>query len=247
MYCKAFILINKNERDNVMVKEYTKGKAIQLSKNFKSTEFDCKCKYADCKKTLIELNGIVCLQKAREKVGKAIKITSGFRCKTHNKKVGGVSNSLHLKGSAFDLACPKGISLNDFAFICEQAGFNGVLRYDGQNFVHCDLRNGKYLGITADGGKTFKQVDTFNPKPTETVNMPLLKKGSDGDCVKVLQTLLYSKGFKGKNGKDLSADGKFGANTEFAVGELQKSYGLKQNNMVDAVVWQRLLGVEKWN
>ena len=183
-----------------MVKEYTKSEAIRLSENFKSTEFDCKCKNSECNKTLIELNGVVCLQKARDILGKAIKITSGFRCKEHNKAVGGVSGSLHLKGTAFDLACPKGISLNDFAFVCEQAGFNGVLRYDGQNFVHCDMRSGRYFGVTVDGGKTFKQVDTFNPKPTEAINMPLLKKASKGECVKVLQILLHSKGFKGKNG-----------------------------------------------
>lgn len=230
-----------------MIEEFVKGKKVSLTKNFNSKEFDCKCKNADCKKTLIELNGVVCLQKARDLVGKPIKINSGFRCKKHNKSVGGVSGSLHLKGSAFDLACPKGVLLNDFAFLCEQAGFNGVLRYDGENFVHCDMRSGKYFGVTTDGGKTFKQVDTFNPKPTESLNLPLLKKGSEGECVKSLQILLQSKGFNGKNGKSLSVDGKLGANTEHAVFELQKACGLKQKNEVDTAVWQRLLGVEQWN
>ena len=227
-----------------MIEEFVKGKRSVLTKNFHSKEFDCRCKSADCKKTLIDLDGLVCLQKARDLVGKAITVTSGFRCKTHNKNVGGVSGSLHLKGTAFDLVCPKGISLNDFAFICEQAGFHGVLRYDGDGFVHCDMRSGKYYGVTNNGGKSFKQVDTFNPKTTEAVNMPRLTKGNKGECVKALQILLCGKGFTGKNGKELSVDGIFGVNTELAVNVFKKSCGLKQDGIVDAVSWKKLLGVE---
>ena len=41
----------------------------------------------------------------REKVGKPILISSGFRCPVLNKAVGGVSNSQHQKGLAADLTC----------------------------------------------------------------------------------------------------------------------------------------------
>ncbi len=233
-----------------MIEEFVKGKKVALTKNFNSKEFDCKCKQSHCQKTLIDLDGVLCLQKARDLLGKAIKLTSGFRCETHNKSVGGVSSSLHLKGTAFDLACPKDIDLNTFAFICEQAGFNGVLRYDGDGFVHCDMRSSKYFGVTNDGGKSFKQVDTFNPEPTEksqAVNMPILKKGCEGECVKMLQILLNSKGFKGKNKKVLTVDGSYGTNTEFAVLSFRKSCNLKDDPTVDSEAWQRLLGVEQWN
>lgn len=233
-----------------MISEFYKGTAKELTKNFNSKEFDCKCKNADCKKTLIDLDGVNCLQKVRDTVGKAVKITSGFRCKSHNKSVGGVASSLHLKGSAFDVACPSGVTLNCFAFICEQAGFKGVLRYDGQNFVHCDMRSERFLGVTKDNGKTFKQVDTFNPCPSEKaeqVNLPILKIGSKGDSVKVLQKLLCDFGIKGKNGKDLTADGDFGSNTEFAVGKLQEKCDFKVDYTANAKVWQKLLGVERWN
>lgn len=43
------------------------------------------------------------LNPIREKFGSAIKISSGYRGEWLNKKVGGVSNSNHLFGFAFDL------------------------------------------------------------------------------------------------------------------------------------------------
>ncbi len=229
-----------------MVKQYTKGKAVQLSKNFKSTEFDCKCGRADCKITLIDLDGIECVQKARDLVGKAIVINSGYRCAAHNKSVGGVSSSKHLKGTAMDLKCPSGISLNDFAWICEQAGFKGVLRYDGQGFVHCDMRENVYRGVTTNGGKSFTEVETFNPNPPPKkvdITLPILKNGSKGDAVKTLQVLLNAKGYKGKNGKTLTVDGIFGANCDYAVENFRKDVKLTAGKIVDGDTWKKLLGV----
>ena len=43
------------------------------------------------------------LQPLRDKYGKPITVTSGYRCKALNKAVGGVSTSQHLKGEAADL------------------------------------------------------------------------------------------------------------------------------------------------
>ena len=43
------------------------------------------------------------LNELREAWGSPINITSGFRCKELNDKIGGVKTSLHLKGLAADL------------------------------------------------------------------------------------------------------------------------------------------------
>ena len=43
------------------------------------------------------------LQPLRNRYGKPIKISSGYRCKTLNKAIGGVSTSQHLKGEAVDI------------------------------------------------------------------------------------------------------------------------------------------------
>ena len=229
-----------------MIKQYEKGKAVKLSANFKSTEFDCKCGRKDCKITLIDLDGVACAQRVRDFFGKEIVPTSGYRCAVHNKNVGGVSSSKHLKGLAFDLKCPKGVSLNDFAFACEQAGFKGVLRYDGKGFVHCDMRENIYRGITTNGGKSFTEVETFNPNPVPkevTVKLPILKNGSKGDAVRTLQTLLNAKGYKGKNGKALTVDGIFGTNCGYAVESFRKAIKLTAGKTVDSDAWKRLLGV----
>lgn len=229
-----------------MVKQYEKGKAVKLSANFKSTEFDCKCGRKDCKITLIDLDGVTCAQRVRDFFGKEIVPTSGYRCAVHNKNVGGVSSSKHLKGLAFDLKCPKGVSLNDFAFACEQAGFRGVLRYDGKGFVHCDMRENIYRGITTNSGKSFTEVETFNPNPLPkevTVKLPILKNGSKGDTVRTVQVLLNAKGYKGKNGKALTVDGIFGANCGYAVENFRKAIKLTAGKTVDNDAWKRLLGV----
>lgn len=47
------------------------------------------------------------LQPLREHYGKAIHISSGYRCKELNSLVGGVENSQHLKGEAADLVLPS--------------------------------------------------------------------------------------------------------------------------------------------
>lgn len=55
---------------------------------------------------------------------------------------------------------------------------------------------------------------------------PNLKKGSKGTEVKRLQKDLNYLGFKGKDGKKLEVDGEFGTNTEYALKQFQKKYGL---------------------
>lgn len=54
----------------------------------------------------------------------------------------------------------------------------------------------------------------------------ILKFGSKGDAVTMLQKQLIKLGYKGQQGKALVADGDFGSNTEYAVIQLQKNSGL---------------------
>lgn len=43
------------------------------------------------------------LQPLRDKLGKSIICTSGYRCKVLNKKIGGAENSQHTRGQAVDI------------------------------------------------------------------------------------------------------------------------------------------------
>lgn len=120
-----------------------KGSNIQLSKHFNSNEMDCKCKLDSCLETPIDINLIVGLEKLRSIVG-PLKITSGFRCKEHNAKIGGRPKSKHLLGEAADIQS-KGMSSLAVAYEAErnveEFRFGGIGRY--QSFTHLDVRDGK--------------------------------------------------------------------------------------------------------
>lgn len=58
------------------------------------------------------------LEPARAKVGKPLVITSGFRNKTVNKLVGGVSNSFHVNGQAADIHVNDKKHADEIAFAC---------------------------------------------------------------------------------------------------------------------------------
>lgn len=108
----------------------------KLSKNFYESEFQCKC--GECKTVcVINTELVERLQRVRDKYKKSIRITSGCRCKEHNKKVGGSPNSRHLHGDAADIT---GSDL-DLLYELVQEEFEAV--GDGReagNFIHVDLR-----------------------------------------------------------------------------------------------------------
>ena len=75
-------------------------------KHFGMEEFRCKC----CGSTgspqaVANIEALVenVLDPAREKPGAPIAVNSGFRCPRHNREVGGVSASQHLRGEAADI------------------------------------------------------------------------------------------------------------------------------------------------
>ncbi len=107
---------------------------IQISKNFKLKEFQCKDGSYLVK---IDSRLLEKLQKLRDLIGKPIIITSGYRTPEYNKKVGGVKNSYHLHGKAVDIKV-NGISPRELSKYAEKVGFNGIGIYE--NFIHLDIR-----------------------------------------------------------------------------------------------------------
>lgn len=72
------------------------------------------------------------------------------------------------------------------------------------------------------------------------VNLPMLSKGSKGESVEALQTLLIGYGFScGSYG----ADGDFGGATDKAVRAYQTAHGLDVDGIVGPATWGQLLGV----
>lgn len=76
---------------------------MQITKNFKSREFKCPT----CGNTAYQDKMIDRLQILRNLMGVSIRVTSGYRCKSHNTKVKGSTNSLHMKGLAADIQVAK--------------------------------------------------------------------------------------------------------------------------------------------
>lgn len=76
------------------------------------------------------------LDSARELAGIPFVITSGYRTPEHNKNVGGVSSSSHLKGWAADISCIDSVSRHKIITSLLRSGFNriGV----GKTFIHTD-------------------------------------------------------------------------------------------------------------
>lgn len=74
--------------------------------NFRPEEFRCPCGHCTGYPTWMRVNELKHIQTIRSHYGKPMKITSALRCPTHNAAVGGVPDSLHLKGAAVDFFMP---------------------------------------------------------------------------------------------------------------------------------------------
>lgn len=119
---------------------------IQLTPNFRLSEFHCTCNYPECHYTLLHMGLVGEIQYLRLHFQRPIFITSGFRCQQHNKDVGGTLESYHTIGFALDFAV-DGMSAEEVckemrALIKNSELFIGGLGYyPVRNFNHIDARS----------------------------------------------------------------------------------------------------------
>ncbi|MBR1625651.1 MAG: DUF882 domain-containing protein [Bacteroidales bacterium] len=98
------------------------------------------------------------LNPAREHFGVPFIPTSGYRCSQLNTKVGGKSNSQHLKGQAVDFVV-KGVNLHD-VFIW----MKNNLEYD-QLLFERDSKGNIWIHVSFVRGKNRKQaIDNYKVK-----------------------------------------------------------------------------------
>jgi uncharacterized protein YcbK (DUF882 family) len=85
------------------------------------------------------------IDEAREIYGKPIHVTSGYRTEAHNRKVGGVDSSSHLKGLAIDVACVRSDDRFKMLSALLEVGFNriGV----ASTFIHVDIDKDKSQNV----------------------------------------------------------------------------------------------------
>lgn len=103
-------------------------------KYFKTSEFDSPDEPGSGSKmhqTTLDL-----LEACRDLASVPFYITSGYRTKAHNKKVGGVNSSSHTKGYAVDIRCRSSKERFKIINAALEAGFTRI-GVSG-NFIHLD-------------------------------------------------------------------------------------------------------------
>lgn len=125
-----------------MIKSYimdTDGNE-KIAKYFKVKEFACK---DGSQVVFIDDYLYNILDILRNKLGKPVIITSGYRTPEWNKKCGGAKYSYHMRGMAADIrvngVSPKEIANKLNAIVPNECG---IIVYN--NWVHFDVRTSKY-------------------------------------------------------------------------------------------------------
>lgn len=78
------------------------------------------------------------LKRAAKHFGKQVRVTSGYRSPSYNRKVHGARHSLHMKGEAADISIP-GVSKTRLAkWAKAQPEIGGIGLYCRSRFVHID-------------------------------------------------------------------------------------------------------------
>lgn len=233
---------SKGSEAGMATNTYQKGVAVKLSASFVSTEFDCHGRGC-CNTTIINPQLVIYLQKIRDHFGVPITITSGYRCPTHNRNVGGATGSRHGKGDAADISL-RGIAPRQVAQYAESIGIKGIGLYETNadgHFVHIDTRSTKsfWYGQRQEPRTTFggNSTNTGGTTPPVSPSSVLLQMGSQGESVKKVQEMLLKLGYDlGKGG----ADGIFGKKTQEAIIDIQKKNHLDVDGIVGDATMQIL-------
>lgn len=211
---------------------FQRGDRSALTKNFNRSEFQCSC---GCGQQSVDTELAEKLQLIRDKVNRPLKITSGYRCITHNAAVRGSAGSKHRYGMAADWRT-ENRSINPVALgiLAQAVGFGGIGIYWHSRgaFVHADTRGTKATWLCTTPGQY----------PSTTYSkfvLPTIHRGCTGSANRsatiVLQKLLK-----------LRADGIFGAETEKALVYAQKRHGLTADGICGPASWKALSGADKY-
>ena len=113
----------------------------QMSPNFHYKEIGCPCGCDSKQKVNRKL--LDNLERLRFLINKPIYITKGggIRCYTYNDRIGGYSESPHLKGKAVDIYTKPNTLYNliDLAIKADKVGFTRIGLYPFSHFIHVDV------------------------------------------------------------------------------------------------------------
>lgn len=168
------------------------------------------------------------MQRIRTHFGKAVNVSSGYRCPVHNKNVGGATGSRHAKGQAADIYI-NGVKPAEIAKYAESIGIKGIGLYETDkdgHFVHIDTRTTKafWYGQAQAPRTTFGGSTTV----TETPKIDASKVDTSVIDAKTMWDFFKSKGLN-----DYGVAG--------LMGNLQAESGLKPTNLQNT--YEKKLGM----
>tara|TARA_R100001530_G_scaffold27366_1_gene21905 strand:- start:577 stop:960 length:384 start_codon:yes stop_codon:yes gene_type:complete len=125
---------------------------MKLTENFALSEFRCK-DGTDVPPELVDNVTLLAknLQILRQRIGKPLRVVSGYRSPAYNKKCGGTKKSQHMQAKAADLRV-SGMSSDELHSIIVDAIKNDLIAPGGvgwyPSFVHYDVRgrNARWKG-----------------------------------------------------------------------------------------------------
>lgn len=107
----------------------------KLTRNFFRQEFQSP----DNHECLMRPEFMEALQALRDEFGKPMNISSGYRTRDHNKKIGGSPNSQHVLGLAADILISSPYDRYEFIKLAIKHGFTGI--GISPVFIHLDRRS----------------------------------------------------------------------------------------------------------
>ena len=112
-----------------------------LSTNFSRHEFACHGDHCCDHSAPISTELVSALQSLRETIGQSLTVSSGFRCRKHNRAIHGSKDSQHCLGMAADLDVPENLTSEELAQAAEQipAFYRGGIGVYA-TWIHVDVR-----------------------------------------------------------------------------------------------------------
>jgi hypothetical protein len=152
------------------VKTYSRNNngSKKLAPNFIVREFASKC---GADKILIDDRLPHVLQHMRTLLGnRSLSVNSGYRTPEHNKRIGGATNSFHLRGMAADIS-QHGTDLVTMCRAAESALLKYkipgcIILYTRSKFVHVDVRPTRWRGQDDGDGRGARTVSAWSPLET---------------------------------------------------------------------------------
>ena len=198
----------------------TDGRKI-VGEGLTVAQFACKDKSFD--EVLIDDALIDVIERLADHFKKAVVITSGYRPRVYNVRVGGAKNSQHIYGKAADIA----IAGVEPLLICREAermGLGGIGLYATSASAHIDTRSGKVRWWQSVRGGRYESVKGFGGVAVT------LRKGDKGPAVSALCEKLCQE-------PSLHFDG----GVEAAVKAYQAHNSLAIDGIVGKKTWASLL------